>query len=574
VARPIDGARGIAMPTDRFDNLLNQFHQTLGDCRRQFLAAAALVVQQHPYLLDQSPSQFTEQMEDLHRGLVIKLFCSIAGVDLLWSRQEAELARVLVFHLWNQRLSSGQVRDALHRLTPKAQDLEWEHLLRPFVEFDILRTSGAELLTIVVRLGNLIAKSDGHPSSLKVDELAAIQDRIAMVLAKPAGERRSGSPIDPSQSARWAMHQMQAEQHKVHDSTRSTSEPAKPSSNGEDEVEELTPEAREERLAAARRELDALIGMERVKKEVSTLVNFLQFQSRRRAAGLTETPMSLHMVFGGNPGTGKTTVARILGKIYGALGVLKRGHLVETDRSGLVAEYAGQTGPRTNAKIDESLDGILFIDEAYSLVSADGEDPYGREAVQAIVKRMEDDRKRLVVILAGYPAEMERMLKSNPGMMSRFTHHIEFDDYMPGELARIFALLCQQNEYVVRGVARAKLLAGLEWLYERRDEHFGNGRLVRNIFENAVRMLANRVVGEPTVTRQLLTHFVADDIQFDDVTPAVLDLERLKKNQYRVACDDCKSAAALSCEYLGRQVKCRQCGKRFRVEWPTLEPAT
>src|SRR5204863_1738957 len=174
-------------------------------------------------------------------------------------------------------------------------------------------------------------------------------------------------------------------------------------------------------LQAVLAELDELIGLAAIKQEVRTLANYLKLERRRGEAGLADTAMSLHMVFTGNPGTGKTTVSRIIGKIFAAMGVLKKGHLVETDRSGLVAGYAGQTGPKANAKIDEALDGVLFIDEAYSLVAQDGQDSFGNEAMQALLKRSEDDRNRLVVILAGYPEEMKSLLDSNPGLSSRFS---------------------------------------------------------------------------------------------------------------------------------------------------------
>src|SRR5438128_1209346 len=164
------------------------------------------------------------------------------------------------------------------------------------------------------------------------------------------------------------------------------------------------------------------------------------------------------MVFTGNPGTGKTSVARIIGRIFGAMGILAKGHLIETDRSGLVASYAGQTGPKTNKKIDEALDGVLFIDEAYSLVADSSEDAYGREAVQALLKRMEDDRQRLVIILAGYPEPMDALLRSNPGLSSRFSTNLAFDDYRPSELGRIFQSLCDKNRYQVPGATQAKLL--------------------------------------------------------------------------------------------------------------------
>src|SRR5438128_8094386 len=171
------------------------------------------------------------------------------------------------------------------------------------------------------------------------------------------------------------------------------------------------------------------------------------------------------MVFTGNPGTGKTSVARILGKIFGAMGILAKGHLVETDRSGLVAEFAGQTGPKANAKIDEALDGVLFIDEAYSLVAHGGEDPYGEEAVQALLKRAEDDRHRLVVILAGYPEEMQTLLDSNPGLSSRFNRQLKFEDYSPLALAEIFGSLCHKDTYTLASGTRPKLMLGMTELY-------------------------------------------------------------------------------------------------------------
>ena len=176
----------------------------------------------------------------------------------------------------------------------------------------------------------------------------------------------------------------------------------------------ITVEEREEKLAKAIEELDVLIGIDDVKSEVKGLINFLKVQAARKAAGLPENPISLHMVFEGNPGTGKTTVARILGRIFGAMGVLEKGHLVETDRSGLVAEFVGQTATKANKIIDSALDGVLFIDEAYSLVG-DPKDSFGAEALQILLKRAEDDRDRLIVIMAGYSEQMKQLLQSNPG---------------------------------------------------------------------------------------------------------------------------------------------------------------
>jgi len=283
--------------------------------------------------------------------------------------------------------------------------------------------------------------------------------------------------------------------------------------------------------------------------------------------------MSLHLVFGGNPGTGKTTVARIVGQIYGAMGILSKGHLVKTDRSGLVAEYAGQTGPRTNKKIDEALDGVLFIDEAYSLVSETGDDPYRREAVQTLLKRMEDDRARLVVILAGYPHEMDGLLRTNPGLSSRFNTKFTFEDYSPEDLGRIFGKLCEQNHYQVPTATKLRLLRGFDWLYDQRDEHFGNGRLVRNAFENAIRRLANRVAGVVPLTNELLMTLQADDIQFEDFPADFWQQHEETKLEMRVTCPDCGDVNSISANYLDRRLRCHGCDHRFVPAWgaPTID---
>ncbi len=249
--------------------------------------------------------------------------------------------------------------------------------------------------------------------------------------------------------------------------------------------------------------------------------------------------LSLHMVFNGNPGTGKTTVARIVGRIFKALGLLKKGHLIETDRSGLVAEYAGQTATKTNRKIDEALDGILFVDEAYSLVATDGADAYGLEAIQALVKRMEDDRQRLVVILAGYPGPMQQLLDSNPGLSSRFNTQMMFTDYEPVDLGRIYQLMCEANHYQLPPEARAKLLLGFHWLYRSRDEHFGNGRLVRNTFENSVRRLADRIADIVPITRELLTKLTTHDIYMADVPDEIWQQAGEDRTFFAVPCPHC-----------------------------------
>ena len=258
-------------------------------------------------------------------------------------------------------------------------------------------------------------------------------------------------------------------------------------------------------------ELDSLIGLNSVKKEVQTLANFIKIQQKREEQGLKSSSLSYHCVFTGNPGTGKTTVARIVADIYKNLGVLKKGHLVETDRAGLVAEYVGQTAVKTNKIIDSALDGVLFIDEAYSLVGG-GESDYGKEAIATLLKRMEDDRDRLVVILAGYTKDMKQFIDSNPGLQSRFNRYIEFPDYTAEELYQIFALNLKKYDYHVTDEAKEALQHLFEDAVAHKDANFGNGRFVRNIFEKVLECQANRLAAEPNLNAERLSEITTDDL--------------------------------------------------------------
>ncbi|MHB0955059.1 MAG: AAA family ATPase [Pirellulaceae bacterium] len=542
-------------------DLINQFREALTDCKRLYAQAARVALQDHGDANDETRRDMIRRMVDLHQGLLIKVFTFVAQADARLSRMERQLACELVDHIWQQRLEETQLRDVLQRMFRDAGHLQWYSLLRPFDRIAKIRSFVPELETIVMRIANLVAKSDGTVSAQETTALLAIQSEIDVHLRRIRLDEPD--PLELERGTSEAIQIVHREPTLV--KSRDDKGPDKPAAASS----RTTPSDVDvqDSLEQALADLEQLIGLEHVKQEITTLTNYLNLQQHRQKAGLPVHHLSFHMVFQGNPGTGKTTVARIVGRIFKSLGLLQRGHLVETDRSGLVAEYAGQTAPKAHRKIDEALDGILFIDEAYSLVARGHDDAYGHEAVQALVKRIEDDRQRLVVILAGYPEPMGQLLRSNPGLGSRFNTQLLFEDYSPPELGRIYELMCKANHYELPGSARAKLLLGFQWLYASRDEHFGNGRLVRNTFENSVRRLANRVASVAPVTRELLTLLSVDDIWLPDVPDDVWSCLADRDLRFAIPCPRCEKPVHLRVEQLGRRVRCPHCQAPFQADW-------
>ncbi|MBR5381246.1 MAG: AAA family ATPase [Oscillospiraceae bacterium] len=260
-------------------------------------------------------------------------------------------------------------------------------------------------------------------------------------------------------------------------------------------------------------QLDELVGLEKVKENVRSLINLVKVRKLREEHGLPVPPISLHLVFMGNPGTGKTTVARLIAQLYHAIGVLPKGQLVEVDRSGLVAGYVGQTAVKTSEVIKSALGGVLFIDEAYALTSAEGTNDFGHEAVETILKAMEDHRNDLVVIVAGYDELMEKFISSNPGLESRFNRYFVFEDYNGEQLYAILQSMCRKNQYELAEDAAEYAKKLLSDLYEQRDENFGNARDVRNLFENIVTVHSNRVAQLAEPTKEDLTIVVREDVE-------------------------------------------------------------
>lgn len=348
--------------------------------------------------------------------------------------------------------------------------------------------SGIDLDGYSLRTMNLLQSVDRDKGTALADRAGSALYSFAQFLMKADGS------LDPSEEERLRqIHRL------IYRETTNTAV--------------TTKEAAEETLEQVMEKINALVGMEKIKEQIATLVNLIKVQKERESRNLPVTPLSLHSVFYGPPGTGKTTIARLLGRVYRCLGILKRGQLIETDRAGLVAGYVGQTAINVDSVVQKALDGVLFIDEAYALVPEDsGGRDFGQEAVNTILKRMEDYRDRLVVIVAGYTEEMERFILSNPGLKSRFSRYFYFDHYSPDELMKIFDGFCANVSFKVDEAARAKMLALLSSLHARRDRTFGNGRMVRNIFERVVERQANRLAGIAPLSDELLCQITEADI--------------------------------------------------------------
>ena len=428
----------------------------------------------------------------LDQDVATEAFDLVAAlIDVDRSHTDDELwGLIFAFGRWLPQQLARAKPDDLRRSDLLVGRAAWLDQVSPL--FEILVTADRRFGTAhsrtyydaALHLAFTVAALEAAPSRTELGAIDAMRTRM---LDAMAGLPSSPLPTTASPAA----------------STPAVATPDEPEAAARDELP--PPRPLEELLA----ELDELVGLDSVKTEVRLVTNLLRVQQLRAERDLPTSPQSRHLVFTGNPGTGKTTVARLLAAIYRTLGVVERGQLVETDRAGMVSGYVGQTALKVMEVADRATGGVLLIDEAYALARG-GENDFGREAIDTLVKVIEDRRDELVVIAAGYPDEMADFIGANPGLASRFPKTIAFPDYTDDELWSIFASIGERAGYRADADAEAKVRAWFAAV--PRDKGFGNGRLARNLFEDAVARQASRVVAIESPTDEQLTALVADDI--------------------------------------------------------------
>ncbi|MCU0873988.1 MAG: hypothetical protein MUE50_16755, partial [Pirellulaceae bacterium] len=510
------------------DAILAELAQAMQDCRQLYLSC----VSPSPGFQQAAIQQLAVSQDRLHRGLLAKIYATIAEADGRWTYEEQRCVTALLQHVgvpW----SPEQLEPTARKIARQAARLDWQRLLQPFWERPELRGRMADLETLVVRIANLIAKADGLVAAKETAVLQSLQvefraGRPAAALASPLSAASAGVDADLPWVGAVA--------------------PAKAKRLRTD-----TGPLREQSL----RKLDALVGRRPLKQEIRALADWAFLQNQRRRADLPYEPTDTRFLFIGRAGTGKTQVARLLSEILAASGVLKRGQLVEINAFDLVSREPRDAANVIKAKLREAIGGTLLIEYAGALFSA-GESSTAN-VLRALHQNLVAHAGRLAVVLADQSDRLLNLLDRSGDWQPMFRRYWRFDDYRAGELGQIFQFHCSRSQYQVTRLAQIKLLLGFDWQLRQDAERFGYGHGVQRVFERAVHQLAGRIAGISPLTKPLLTTFQDADVVFDGVPDEVFANLADPRRTFTIRCPGCESVNVVGPEFLGIGVECMRC---------------
>lgn len=519
--------------------ILVELRQAMQECRDLYLSCAA------PGFQSAASRQLTITQDRLHRGLLAKIYGSIAEADGRWTYEEQRCAAALLDHVGVSR-PPDQLEQTARRVARQAAKLAWSRLLEPFREMPLLRGRRGDLETLVVRIANLIAKADGFVAPAETAALHAIQAELRL---PPPSTAASSAPA--AGSTRSAEAEFEADLPWV-----GAVAPRRKKSTKAD-----AGRRRQEGL----HKLDTLVGLREVKREIRELADWAFLQNQRRQAGLTYEPTDLRFIFLGRPGTGKSLTAWVMSEVLAASGALRSGQLVEVDGFDLVSRQPKDAGNVVKEKLREAIGGTLLVDHAGALLSAGEASAAGTRGI--LYQNLVAHAGRLAVVLADPSDRLLALLDRHVEWRPLFRRHWQFANYHASELGRIFQFHCDRSHYQVTRAAQIKLLLGFDWQLRQNAEPFGYGHGVLRVFERAVQQLAGRIAGMSPLTKELLTTFHAPDITVAGVPEGVFGNLADPRRMFTIPCPGCDSVHVVGPEFLGIRVECNRCQHRFVCAW-------
>ena len=514
--------------------ILAELAVAMQECRELYLSCVAAGAR------SAAARQLASSQDRLHRGLLAKIYSTMAEADGRWTYEEQRCVATLLEHVGVAR-PAEELEQTARRVARQAARLDWSRLLRPFQEIPQLRRRAADLETLVLRIANLIAKADGVVAPAETAALHALQAELRWPPSTDGGSGAAQTADAADEDDLPWVGQTAPRR------TRSTRAGAG------------------KRRADCLQQLDALVGLGEVKREIRQLADWANLQDQRRRAGLSCEPTDLRFIFLGRPGTGKSLTAWRMSELLAASGALRFGQLVEIDGFDLVSRPPHAAAALVKDRLREALGGTLLVDHAAALLSADEAAAGG--VLRILEQNLAAHADRLAVVLADPSERLLSLLDRHAAWQPLFRRHWQFGDYRAGELGKIFQFHCDRSHYQVTRAAQIKLLLGFDWQLRHHAEQFGGGHGVLRVFERAVQQLAGRIAGITPLTKELLTTFHDADILFDGVPPRVFGSLADPRQLFTIHCPGCDSTNVVGPEWLGIRVECNRCQQRFVCAW-------